>query len=96
MVETKPAADVPESDSLGASGILAAASGLLTVGIGVTVAGSYPVLASVLVGLPVGFAIWAGVRELAQRTVGWPLADAEPAPVENAECTVPDDDCQPG
>jgi hypothetical protein len=95
MDERKPAAEKRESGSVGAYGLLAAVSGLTTVGIGVAVAATYPVLASVLVGLPLGFGVWAGVREVADSTVGWPLADVDDRTVDCSESTrtVPDDDC---
>jgi hypothetical protein len=95
MDESKPAAEKRESGSVGASGVLAAASGLTTVGIGVGLAATYPVLASVLVGLPLGFGVWAGLREAAGRTVGWPLSDADATPVDSSECarSVPEEDC---
>jgi hypothetical protein len=75
MVETTPAAEEGDGGSSAAYGALAVVSGVVTVTVGATVAGSHPVLAAVLVGLPVGFGAWAGAREVADRTVGWPLAD---------------------
>jgi hypothetical protein len=93
MDERKPAAERRESGSVEAYGVLAAASGLTTVGIGV--AGTYPLPASILVGLQPGFGVRAGVREAADRTVGWPLSDADDRTVDCSESTrtVPDEDC---
>lgn len=72
MVETRAAVDPSGDASWATFGVVIAISGVVTVGLGLVLAAEFPVLASVLVGLPIGLVGWMGVREAFARSVELP------------------------